>query len=377
MDGSTKQYAGLYEADRRRFRRRLTLAFLGLLALFFVYLSLGSTSIRLISPVQTIKNLWLGIRLTLAKYLKWSIYDDRLALIQNSEAYLETMTRLQGGLLAVLLGAAIAVSGTVFQCAFRNPIATPSLLGVSSGISIGNLLLVLQFSTAAAYMTTLRFIYGYACALGLLLLIFLVGWIASRGKGAVTDMLLTGCVVSRVVTKLVNTVQYYYLDDTEYLALQEMSLYGTGTGSTRGAIFLAAALLVGMVPLLLWRNSLNLMTFSDEESRTMGLKTGGLRIAALLCSTILLITAQIYCGEVGMLAMLVPHLCRYLFGSDTKRLLAGSILLGAGIMLVCRLIVSLFAFHPYLSVISVSTLVNVFSMPLMMLVMLKYRRGWS
>jgi iron complex transport system permease protein len=367
----------IYETAQRRLRRRFLLAGLGLLLLFFVFLSLGVTSIRLLSPVQTVRNLWLAIRLALAKVLHWSLYDERLTLIQQSAGYLETMTRLEGGILAMVLGAVLAVSGTVFQCVFRNPIAGPSLLGVSSGVSIGNLLLVLQFSTLATSMTTLRFLYGYGCSLALLGLIFLVGWIAGRGKSSVTEMLLTGCIVSRVATKLVSTIQYYYLDETDYLTLQEMSLYGTGIGNTKGALFLLLALLAGMVPLLLLRNSLNLATFSDEEARCMGLRTGWLRVLGLVCSTILMIAAQIHCGDVGMLAMLVPHLCRYLFGANTKDLVVGSIVLGAWIMLVCRFIIALCAFHPYLSVLSVSTLVSVFAMPLMMLVMLKYRRGWS
>ncbi len=376
MDHS-KPRLNVYEQERIRLRRRFALATLLLLALFFLYLSLGTTSIRLLSPVQTCQNLWLAIRLTLAKYLNWSLYDQRLALIESSAGYLETITRLQGGILVMVLGAVLAVAGTVFQCVFRNPIAGPSLLGVSSGISIGNLLLVLQFSTLAASMTTLRFVYGYVCSLGLLLVIFLVGWLSNRGKGSVTEMLLTGCIVSRVVTKLVSTVQYYYLDEAEYLVLQEMSLYGTGVGNTRGAIFLAGALLLGLVPLLALRNTLNLVTFSDEEARCMGRNIGWLRVLALICSTILLIAAQLHCGEVGMLAMLVPHLCRYLFGSNTRQLIIGSMLLGAGIMLICRFLTALFAFHPYLWVVSISTLVSLFSMPLMAIVMLKYRRGWS
>jgi iron complex transport system permease protein len=142
-------------------------------------------------------------------------------------------------------------------------------------------------------------------------------------------------------------------------------------------VFLVGALAVGLVPILLTRNSLNLVTFSDEEARSMGLNTGGLRGVALLCSAVLFIAAQIHCGEVGMLAMLVPHLCRYLFGSDTRRLVVGSMLLGATLLLLCRFIVALCAFHPYLWVVSLNTLVSVFTMPLMMVVMLKYRRGWN
>ena len=367
----------VYLTEQRRIRRRFLLLGLALLILFCAFLCMRSTRIGFLSPVQTAKNLYTAAKLLLARYLKWGIYDQRAAIIADHPAYLETLTRLNGGVLIVILGAVLAVAGTVFQCVFRNPIAGPNLLGISSGISIGNLLLVLQFSTSAVYLTTRRFLYGYACSLGLLLLIFLVGFLAGHGKGSVIDMLLTGCIISRVITRLVSTIQYYYLDETEYLVLQEMSLYGTGIGNSKGALFLSGALLLGMVPLVLMRSSLNLVTFSDEEARGMGLSIGWLRMLGLICSTILMIAAQIHCGEMGMLAMLVPHLCRYLFGSNTKNLVIGSLLTGAIIMLVCRIIVALFAFHPFLRVVSISTLVSLISMPLMMVVMLKYRRGWS
>ena len=156
-----------------------------------------------------------------------------------------------------------------------------------------------------------------------------------------------------------------------------MNMYGAGLGNSRGWLFLALALIFGLGPVLLMRNSLNVVTFSEEESRVMGLNTNVMRVLALVFSTILITAAQIYCGEVGMLALLVPHTCRYLFGSNTRDLIFSSIIVGGIMMIICRFIVALTMFNQYLSMISVGMIINVISIPLMMFILLTQKRGWE
>ncbi len=206
MEPFLKEQNGYYIAHRKN-RRIFLLFFLGLLIMFLLYISLRGSA-GLMNPVQTVKNLFLAARLQLAKWLKWAVYDQRLELITASEGYQETLGRLQGGALMLALGAMLGVSGAVFQIVFRNPIATASILGVSSGIEIANIVLVLQFSAAAATMTVRRYLYGYAGALGMLALVFLVGLLAGRGKADVTDMLLSGSIITRFDSKIVGLIKY-------------------------------------------------------------------------------------------------------------------------------------------------------------------------
>lgn len=372
-----EQMAALRRQDRGRTRRRFLLSLLLLAALCFLFLCLRTTRIGFLSPWQTLSNLAAAARLELAKWLKWSIYDQRLAIIQGQEGYLETLSRLQGAVLAMVLGAVLSAAGVAFQCVFRNPIAVPTMLGVSSGISAANFLLVLQYSTLAVTMTQQRFLYGYGCSLALLGVILLVGKAAERDRASVSDILLVGTALSRIVSQTVSGLQYALMDESDYLLLQEMRLYGTGLGNTRGAVFLALALLAGLVPLLLIRYSLNVTVFPDEEAQALGLRAGRLRLLALVCSTILVVAAQIHCGDVALLALLVPHLCRHIVGANTRELLPASLIYGALLMLVCRFVVSLFAFDQYLSVISVGMLVDLVSMPLMIVTLLRHRRGWE
>lgn len=377
MESFLKEQNGYYIANRRN-RRIFLLFFLVLLALFCLYVSLRGSA-GLMSPVQTVKNLFLAARLQLAEWLKWGIYDQRLELILAQDGYQETLGRLQGGALMLALGAMLGVAGAVFQLVFRNPIASPTILGVSSGIRIANVVLVMQYSTAAAYMTTQRYLYGYIGALAMLALVFLVGLLAGRGRADVTDMLLSGSIITRIVSKIVNQLQYYYIEDeTDLQALREMELYGSGTSTFSGAIFMVAALAVGFIPIFLLRNSLNLTAFSREEARSMGISIGWMQLLALLCSTVLIIAAQIYAGDVALLAMLVPFVCRYIFGSNTRELLLGSAMMGAGILLICRTVTVVTGYiNTLFGLISLNTLVSVVAMPLMLFAMIKYRRGWD
>jgi len=346
-----------------------------LLAIFFAFVCTRSTVIGFVSPIRVIANIFTAVKLTLAKFLQWSMYDNRLNIIDAHPYYLETLTRLQGALLAIALGSVLSVSGAAYQAVFRNPISTPAMLGVSSGIQAANLMLVIQFSASAITMTTTRFIYGYVFGLSLLCIVLIISRLMGKKRSSTIDILLVGSIVTRLCGHVINAIQTSVMTDDDYLIYQQMNLYGTGVGNYKGVIFLVAALAVGMLPLFLLRFSLNASSF--EEGRSLGVNTKLLRVLALVFSTILMIAAQIHLGDVALLTLLVPHLCRYLFGSDLRSLIPGCIVLGAIVMLVCRIIVTYCWFNPYLQTLAVSTIVNVLAMPLMILVVFKQRRGWE
>ena len=368
----------IYSADRRSARKKFLYALLALFLLVFIYLSFRTTKIAFLPPWQTVANLFTCLKLNLAGMFHMNYYESRRAVIEAHPAYLETTTRLSGVVSIVAMRAAMSVAGVVFQSVFRNPIAVPTMLGVSSGINIANFILVMQFSLLAVTKTSLRFIYGYIGSLSILFLVIGVSRLTSKnGSWSVVDVLLIGTTLTRVLTQILSSIQNAYMDDAALQTLSEMNMYGTGIGNARGWIFLALALLFGMFPVLLMRNSLNVVTFTEEESKTMGLNANVLRVLALIFSTILIVAAQIYCGDVGMLALLVPHACRYLFGSNTRDLIFSSIIVGGIMMILCRFIVALTMFNQYLSVISVGMIINVISIPLMIFILFTQRRGWE
>ena len=369
--------ASLRRADRAHARRRMALPAIALLVLFFAYLSMRSTVIGFIPVTYTLRNIYTAISLGISQLFRLPLYDRRLSVIQETPYYLETMTRLQSGLLTVALGACLSAAGAAFQMAFRNPIAMPGMLGVSGGISAANTMLVLRYSTFALSMTAQRFIYGYAFSLALLAMVLLTGRLMGSKRFSVIDMILAGSIITRLVGQISNAIQVYAMTEEDFILLQEMSLYGTGTGSARGAVFLAVALMLGLLPLFLTRFSFNGVSFDDESAKGFGINAARLRAIGLVCSVILVVAALIHAGDVALLALLAPHLGRYMFGADFRDLLPGSLLLGALLMLVCGTVTAYFAFYPYLRVISVGIIVSLVATPLLMVMLLRGRRGWE
>ncbi|MCD7922990.1 MAG: iron ABC transporter permease [Clostridiales bacterium] len=363
--------------DSKKMRRRYLVLGLALLILFCAFVCTRTTAIGFVSPVQAVSNLATALQLQIAKWFNLPMYLDRREIISGQSYYLETLGRFEGAVLVVALGAALSVGGAVFQVAFRNPIATPSILGTSGGMRLINMLLVLQFSTAAATMTKYRVIYGYIGTLVILGLMMLGSKLMSKQRSSRADILLIGTFGTRILTQIVNYVQNYVLSEDDYLVLQELNLYGSGTGTTDGMAIALIVIVIALIPLYLTRMSMNTLSFDDEDARGLGIRTAGLRGVAVVCSVLLSTSTLVYAGDVGMLAMMIPLICRYVFGSDTRKLLPACAMSGALLMLVCRIIVSLFAYNVYLSYVSIGTIVELVSTPLMIVVIFRNRRGWE
>lgn len=364
-------------ADRRVLHRRAAWVALAILALFFAMCCMRTTEVGFVTPVQAAKNLYTMLRLFLAERLHWSAYANRAEIIRAHSYYFETVGMFKSTILVMVMGAVLAMAGGVFQCVFRNPIATPSMLGVSSSIRLVNLILVALYSSSIYQMVRMRYILGYVVALGSLLLIYFIARLMGGKKSSVTDMLLVGTVAMRVVQNLVSVYQYYYLSEEDYLVLEELNTYGSTTYQTDALLLMYALLLVCVLILFALRYSMNAVSFEDEDSRTLGIKAGRLRLIALCCATLMVTAAQINYGDIGMLALLIPHVCRYWFGSDFRNVLLGSAGLGAIMMMLCKLIIYALSFNYYLSLISVGTIINVVTTPLLILVLLQQKRGWT
>lgn len=377
MQTGLDEIRNICRADNRRLRRKLLLVGLLLLALFLVYVCSRTTKLGFVSPVQAADNLIVALRLQLSKMTNGAFYANRLTVIRSQDYYLETLGRFQSALLIIALGAALSIAGAVFQCAFRNPIATPSMLGTSSGIRVVNMILVLQYSVSAVSMTKYRMIYGYIGSLLILAVLMLGARLMSRKRASSADILLLGTVFTRISMQVVSYIQSYVLSDDEYLALQELNLYGSGTGTTSGFGIVLIGILIGIIPLFLTRMSLNTLSFGDEDARCLGIRAPLLRGVALICSTILSVSTLVYVGDIAMLSMLIPVVCRYIYGSDIRYLMVGSAISGALLMLISRIIISVLAFNPYLCVMSMGTVVELIATPLMIFVIFRNRRGWE
>ena len=235
--------------------------------------------------------------------------------------------RLPRILLACLVGCGLSAAGTGYQTVFQNPMAAPDILGASSGACFGAALAIL--TGQGAVMIT---VFAFLASLLSVALVYLVGN-HTRGN-RVVNLLLAGIMVGSLFSACTSYIKLV-ADPTNQLPQITYWLMGSLSGTRMGTVrFAAVCMAVGLVPLLLLRWRMNLLTLSPDEARAMGVHTDRLRLAVILSSTVLTAAAVSVSGMIGWVGLVIPHLSRRIVGSDCRRLMPMSCLFGAVFLLL-------------------------------------------
>ena len=235
--------------------------------------------------------------------------------------------RLPRILLACLVGCGLSAAGTGYQTVFQNPMAAPDILGASSGACFGAALAIL--TGQGAVMIT---VFAFLASLLSVALVYLVGN-HTRGN-RVVNLLLAGNMVGSLFSACTSYIKLV-ADPTNQLPQITYWLMGSLSGTRMGTVrFAAVCMAVGLVPLLLLRWRMNLLTLSPDEARAMGVHTDRLRLAVILSSTVLTAAAVSVSGMIGWVGLVIPHLSRRIVGSDCRRLMPMSCLFGAAFLLL-------------------------------------------
>ena len=235
--------------------------------------------------------------------------------------------RLPRILLACLVGCGLSAAGTGYQTVFQNPMAAPDILGASSGACFGAALAIL--TGQGAVMIT---VFAFLASLLSVALVYLVGN-HTRGN-RVVNLLLAGIMVGSLFSACTSYIKLV-ADPTNQLPQITYWLMGSLSGTRMGTVrFAAVYMAVGLVPLLLLRWRMNLLTLSPDEARAMGVHTDRLRLAVILSSTVLTAAAVSVSGMIGWVGLVIPHLSRRIVGSDCRRLMPMSCLFGAAFLLL-------------------------------------------
>lgn len=242
--------------------------------------------------------------------------------------------RLIKAIVALLAGAALSVSGLQMQTLFRNPLAGPYVLGISSGASLGVALVVLAGVGSSMGVAGA----AWAGAGAVLLIIAAVG---HRIKDIMVILIL-GMMFSSGVSAVVQILQYLSNDESlKTFVMWTMGSLGDVTASQ--LLVLIPAVAAGLLLAIVTIKPLNLLLFGEEYAVTMGLNMRRSRALLFLSTTLLAGTVTAFCGPIGFIGLAMPHVTRFLFrNSDHRVLIPGTILTGGSIMLFCDLISKLF-----------------------------------
>lgn len=299
----------LRAADKRYARR------FAVLGAVFLAVLLGSLLVGryALSPGQLVHMLWARISGGAAD---WPISDDKVVFA----------VRLPRVAAAALVGAALAVSGAAYQGMFRNPMVSPDILGASTGAGFGAAVAILlgagYFGISAA---------AFCCGL----LAVAAAWLVSRLSKAnqAVALILAGMMISSLFSAGTSFVKLVADTQQQLPAITYWLMGSLSSIKDKDVVFLAIPVALGMIPLLVLRWRMNLLTVGEEEAQSMGVNTRRLRGAVIVCATLLTSASVAVSGMIGWVGLVIPHFCRMLFGYDYRRLIPAGALFGAAFLL--------------------------------------------
>ncbi len=273
--------------------------------------------------------------------------------------------RLIKAIVALLAGAAVSVSGLQMQTLFRNPLAGPYVLGISSGASLGVAVFLLGAPLFGLSPTMSSLGIAGAAWIGAALVLILVGAVATRIKDIMVILIL-GMMFSSGISAVVQILQYLSRDESlKAFVIWTMGSLGDVTISQLWILLPAVA--AGIILAILTIKPLNLLLFGEEYARTMGLNIKRSRSLLFLSTTLLAGTVTAFCGPIGFIGLAMPHVTRMMFRtSDHRVLVPGTLLNGATILLFCDIISKLLT----LPINSITALLGI---PIVILVVLKLK----
>ncbi len=321
--------------------------FAAIVVLMIVNLLIGSVDIPakavcriLLSPLHTdelgdVSEIWQNI-----------IWKDRLPQVMT----------------AIVAGAGLAVSGLQMQTVFRNPLAGPSVLGISNGSALGVAFVVLLSGRIGGVaLSRLGYLgdaaISVAAILGALAVMMLIVWISQKVKGNVT-LLIIGVMIGYLANAIIGVLKFLSPEED----VKSFVVWGLGSFSrvSGNEMILFVVLMCILLPLaFLLVKPMNLFLLGDRYAANLGLNIRRARMLVIVCSGVLVAIVTAYCGPIMFIGLAVPHLARAVFRTaDHRYLLPATALCGAALALVCNFIARMPGFEGALPVNSVTALVG-------------------
>lgn len=317
------------------------LIFISILIFFILNLVLGTVSI----PVGSVWNILFGIK---EESIIWEniIWKSRFP---------QTIT-------ALMAGAGLSISGLQMQTLFRNPLAGPSELGISSGASLGVAFIILLSGSVGGTALIKMGLFGeiaisIAAVAGALAIMIIIIAISRFVRGNVI-LLIIGVMIGYIATAIIGVLKFFSNDED----VRAYVIWGLGSFSkvSGNQVYTFVDIMIVLIPLsFLLIKTLNLMLLGDGYARNLGLNVKRARLYVIVCSCIITAIVTAYCGPIVFLGLAVPHLCRTIFVSSDHRILMPAVTLtGASLALFCNLVARMPGFEGALPINSITALIG-------------------
>lgn len=277
---------------------------------------------------------------------------------------------------ALVAGAGLSISGLLMQTVFRNPLAGPSELGISSGASLGVATLVLlSGSISQRALIRMGFVgemaVSVAALLGALAVMGIIMIMSEKVKGNVV-LLIMGVMIGYIANAIIGVLKFFSNDeDVRSYVVWGLGSFSKVSGDRVTTFVLLMLVLIPLsFPLI---KTLNILLLGENYARSLGLNYKRARHRVIFCSCLLTAIVTAYCGPIVFIGLAVPHLCRTIFATSNHRILMPAVtLVGALLALICSVIARMPGFEGALPINSVTALIGA---PIVIWVLFSRRRG--
>ncbi|MGZ8626149.1 MAG: FecCD family ABC transporter permease, partial [Actinomycetota bacterium] len=302
-----------------RYRRLLAALAVALVAAVLLGVAVGSVWV---SPSSTLRLAVWKLGLT-----------DRPEDVTHAAEVIVLQLRLPRVLLAAIVGAALAASGAVFQGLFRNALADPAIIGVSSGAALGAVLVIVTVGSGSLGALGLP----VAAFAGAMVTAFAVYRLARIGPTVhVATLLLAGIAIAAVISSLMSLVMSFSGEDVR--DIYAWLLGGLVAEGWRSIAIVLPVVVLGLAGAVLVAHELNLVALGEERAAQLGVEVDRLKRRSIAVGALLAAGAVSVAGVVGFVGLMTPHLLRLVIGADHRRLLPASVLGGATLLILADLV---------------------------------------
>ncbi|HLN19594.1 MAG TPA: iron ABC transporter permease [Bacteroidales bacterium] len=339
-------YKDFIQTRTRKKNVIFSLLVIALISLFFLDIFLGSVNI---SP--------------------WDVFNALVGRFSENRIIIIDF-RLPKAITALLVGSALSISGLQMQTVFRNPMAGPYVLGISSGASLGVALVMLGSTYILPDIIPSNWMLVLSAWIGAGAVLLVIMMISVRIKD-IMIILILGIMMSSGISAIVTILQYFSSETMlKAYVLWTMGSLGNLTSSQLNVLFLSVA--SGLVISLFTIKMMNALLLGENYANSLGLKVNVARIIIFLCTSILAGSVTAFCGPIGFVGIAVPHLVRIMFRTSEHRILVpGTIITGSCVMIACDIISQLPGSDRVLPVNAVTSFIGI---PVVIWVILKNRK---
>jgi iron complex transport system permease protein len=264
------------------------------------------------------------------------------------------MVRMPRIIMASLVGMGLAVVGASFQSLFKNPMADPHVLGISSGAALGAAIaIVINIPIATLHLSVVT-TFAFIGAVGTTILVYSIAQI--RGKVGTTNLLLAGSAVSFLMSAMISIIMVFNQEEVTKIVFWMMGSFNAS--SWKNIFIVAPVVLIGTTIIYFFYRDFNLMLLGEDNAKSLGVNTEKVKKLIIVISSIIIAVSVSFAGIIGFVGFLVPHMVRILFGPNNRALIPFSALGGAIFLLLADTIARTIASPAELPVGAVTALIG-------------------